>query len=309
MNDINSFLEIVKKAAITTAGQLIWLLGLVFVFGLVLYLLARMTRTTYVKSAGSKLDIIVTGWIGTPVHELGHAAFCLLFGHRITAIKLYDPDPSDGTLGYVCHSYSDTPYQKIGNFFIGIGPILFGSVVLYALLYYLIPNNSAVFSSVNVQGRALAAGGIHGDIAGTMSSLWLTAQHTLSLLFRSDNLSGWKFWVFLYLSMCVASHMELSPPDIKGAWSGLVALVVFLLGLNIALIVLTANGWSHYFGSYWQYLRPENYSAVINKWEGTFGALFVYATIISALNFAVTYLLLSIYNLRKGRGAINPIMN
>ena len=306
MNDINSILEIVKKAAITTAGQLVWLLGLVFVFGFILYLLARMTRTTYSKSVGSKLDIIVTGWIGTPVHELGHAAFCILFGHRITAMKLYDPDPADGTIGYVCHSYSDSPYHKIGNFFIGIGPILFGSVVLYALLYYLIPNNNEVFSSVNVQGKALASG-IHGDIAGTLNALWITAQHTLSLLFRSENIFSWKFWVFLYLSMCVASHMELSPPDIKGACSGLVALVGFFLGLNIAIIVFTANGWYHYFGSFWQYLRPESYSGVINKWEGTFGALFLYATIVSALNFAVTYVVLTIYNLRKGRGAINPI--
>ncbi|HNX57819.1 MAG TPA: hypothetical protein PKK43_01880, partial [Spirochaetota bacterium] len=115
MNDINTLLEIAKKASVTTAGQIIWLLGLVFVFGFILYLLARMTRTTYGKSVGSKLDIIVTGWIGTPVHELGHAAFCLIFGHRITDMKLYDPDPSDGTIGYVCHSYNNSPYQKIGN--------------------------------------------------------------------------------------------------------------------------------------------------------------------------------------------------
>ena len=27
------------------------------------------------------------GWLGTIVHELGHAIFCLIFGHKITAIK------------------------------------------------------------------------------------------------------------------------------------------------------------------------------------------------------------------------------
>jgi hypothetical protein len=120
MNSINTALDFFTKVVITTIGHLVWLLSLIFIFGLLLYLLARFTRTTYVKSAGVKLDIIVTGWFGSPVHEIGHALFCILFRHKIVDIKLYKPDPSDGTLGYVLHTYNqDSRYQKIGNFFIG----------------------------------------------------------------------------------------------------------------------------------------------------------------------------------------------
>ena len=43
MEKVNSLLEFIKLAVLTTAGQLITLLGIFFVFGLLLYLLARFT--------------------------------------------------------------------------------------------------------------------------------------------------------------------------------------------------------------------------------------------------------------------------
>jgi len=82
------------------------------------------------------------GWLGTIVHELGHAIFCIVFGHKITAMKLFDPDPKTGTLGYVEHSYnSANVYQQVGNFFIGIGPILLGTAIIYFLSYLLLGLN------------------------------------------------------------------------------------------------------------------------------------------------------------------------
>ena len=101
MINIDSILEFIGNVVVLTLSQLVWLLGVIFVFGLLLYLFARFTRTAYVKSAGAKFDIIFTGWIGTPIHELGHAAFCVLFRHKITEMKLYNPNPTDNTLGYV----------------------------------------------------------------------------------------------------------------------------------------------------------------------------------------------------------------
>ena len=45
--------------------------------------------------------VLVTAWLGVPCHELGHLAMARLFGHRIVAWRLFDPDPTSGTLGYV----------------------------------------------------------------------------------------------------------------------------------------------------------------------------------------------------------------
>lgn len=154
MVNLNNFLDFLKLLVVTTFSQLIWLLGLFFIFGLILYLFARFTRVTFVKSAGRKLDIFITGWIGTPVHELGHAIFCVLFGHKIKELKLYSPNAADGTLGFVHHAYNPkSTYQKIGNFFIGAGPIIFGSLVIYAISYYLVPDMRAVFSGIESQGE------------------------------------------------------------------------------------------------------------------------------------------------------------
>jgi hypothetical protein len=307
MGELNTFLDFLKQVVITTFSQLIWLLGLLFIFGLILYVFARFTRLTYVKSVGHKMDIIVTGWIGTPVHELGHAVFCILFGHRIVEMKLYTPNSTDGTLGYVNHAYNPrSVYHRIGNFFIGVGPIIFGAVVLYAALYYLVPNKESVFSNIEAQSHTLVAG-VRGDFANSIQTIWATTQLTLSNLFNSANFSDYRFWIFLYLAICVSSHMELSPPDIKGATGGLISLVVFFLFLNLLILGLEATGMSGIFGSLWNYIKIEHHSTFINKWVGLFGALFVFASIISGLNFVVSFLTLSVYNLVKGRGLINPV--
>lgn len=306
MGDINSVLDFLKRVVFTTFSQLIWLLGLLFIFGLILYLFARFTRITYDKSVGQKMDIIFTGWIGTPVHELGHAVFCILFRHKIVEMKLYSPNAEDGTLGYVNHSYNpNSTYQKIGNFFIGVGPIIFGALVLYAAFYYLVPNMSEVFSNIEAQSQTLVKG-VRGDYSGVLAAMWGTTKGTLSSLFKAQNFSDFKFWIFLYLAICVSSHMQLSPPDIKGAKGGLISLIVFFLIINLIILGLEATGVSAHFGNWWNYVKLESYSSGINKWVGMFGALFVFATIISGLNFVVSYIVLSIYNLAKGRGIINP---
>ncbi len=306
MENINSFLDFIKLVFITTFGQLVWLLGLMFVFGLILYVFARFPRITYVKSVGRKLDIVFTGWIGTPVHELGHAVFCAIFGHKITKMRLYTPNSTDGTLGYVNHSYNpNSTYQRIGNFFIGVGPIIFGALALYAALYYLVPGKNVIFSGIESQGRVLVEG-IRGEYAGAVSAVWATTKQTVSNLFNADNFRDYRFWIFLYLAICISSHMQLSPPDIKGAKKGLISIVVLFLVFNLIVLGLEATGISSYFGSWWNYLKLENYAYSINKWVGVLGALLVFASIISGLNFIASFILLNIYNLFRNKGLINP---
>lgn len=306
MGELNSVLEFLKAVAVVTATQLMWILGTLFVFGFILYLLARFTRTTYAKTVGWKLDVVATGWIGTPVHELGHALFCLIFRHKIVEMKLFSPNSTDGTIGYVNHSYDKTSiYQRIGNFFIGVGPIIFGAVVLYAALYYLLPNAKEVMAGIDAQSKVMAHAN-QSSFGAIFDSLKGTAIATLDSLFTWSNFSHLLFWVFLYIAVCISSHMELSPPDIKGALSGLITIVLFFLLVNTIIMLLEVTGVSSHFGHWWSYIKIESYGGVINKYVGMFAALFIFAGIISALNFIFSYVVLNIYSLIKGDGMVNP---
>ena len=306
MGELNSVLEFLKAVAVVTATQLMWILGTLFVFGFILYLLARFTRTTYAKTVGWKLDVVATGWIGTPVHELGHALFCLIFRHKIVEMKLFSPNATDGTIGYVNHSYDKASiYQRIGNFFIGVGPIIFGAVVLYAALYYLLPNAKEVMAGIDAQSKVMAHAN-QSSFGAIFDSLRGTAIATLDSLFTWSNFSHLLFWVFLYVAVCVSSHMELSPPDIKGALSGLITIVLFFFLVNTIIMLLEVTGVSSHFGHWWSYIKIESYGGVINKYVGMFAALFIFAGIISALNFIFSYVVLNIYSLIKGDGMVNP---
>ena len=59
-------------------------------------------------------------------------------------------------------------------------------------------------------------------------------------LLRPSLLSTWRFWVYAYLVFCIGSHITLSPPDVRGASKGFVALVAVLLAFN--LLTLWAGG-------------------------------------------------------------------
>ena len=81
---------------------------------------------------------------GVAVHELSHAFFCIVFRHKITKLVLFSPE-EDGTLGYVNHTYnSRSYYQRIGNFFIGTGPIWGGIFILFFFSKILSQNPTTV---------------------------------------------------------------------------------------------------------------------------------------------------------------------
>ena len=91
---------------------------------------------------GTRISYVVinyiTGWLGTPVHELSHAFFHIIFGHKVTKIDLYSPNDGDDSLGYVEFYYQEKNlYHRIGLFFAGVGPILGGGAVILLLMMFL----------------------------------------------------------------------------------------------------------------------------------------------------------------------------
>lgn len=291
MEILSRVFEFIKNVTIASAAQFIALLAIFFFFGLILYLLARFTRVSFVKSIGVKFDIYITGWLGTPIHELGHALFCIPFGHKITDMKLFSPNTENGTLGYVNHSYNpNNPWHRIGNFFIGFGPILFGSFVIFLLLKYLVPDNSAL---INIPKSHIHDLSSFSGLKNQLIQLFTGGKLILIELFSKQNIQSWQFWIFIYAAMCIASHMELSPPDLKGVWSGIISIFVLLIVINSISLFFNVDVSQHVLS--------------LSRYTNMVSGIFTFSAIMSAMFFSTSLIVLNIYTLIRYRKLFHPI--
>ena len=169
----------------------------------------------------------LTGAIGTPIHELSHALFCLIFAHKITEIKLFQINSADGTLGYVNHSYNKKNiYQRVGNFFIGIAPIIVITALLGLIAWALMPN---VIYKMSAQIGAVSLSNgfefVFGAYFGAMGIFF-------------EAITDYHWWLFILIGSCFALHMNLSKEDINGALVGLIFVLAIFLIADIILFII-----------------------------------------------------------------------
>ena len=168
---------------------------------------------------------IIAGGLGIIVHELSHLIMAIIFGHHINAVSLLriPSNTNDMSLGYVKHTWSPTStYQKVGNAFIGIAPVLGCTLLIYIIMRTL----NAPISLVQNQ---------------------LTTQ-----LLSNGNAPNWNFLIvalLLVISLCFGGF-DLSEADIssgKYAFLGLIGitfimlLLVSFLGFHAALLPFLVN--------------------------------------------------------------------
>ncbi|OGH91004.1 MAG: hypothetical protein A2479_03705 [Candidatus Magasanikbacteria bacterium RIFOXYC2_FULL_39_8] len=245
--------------------QIIGVLGIFFILGFVHSKLQYWTHTNYRRTLGWK-GILWTAWIGTPIHEIGHAFFAKLFRHKITNISIFRPDEASGNLGHVDHLYNPKSlYQRIGNFFIGAAPMIFGSLVLIIFLYFFVPNGKDVFQPL-AENTQTISGLIHAIIS------------SLKNLFSSTNISTWNFWLFLYVSFAISSHMAPSGQDQKGMWKGFAWLVVVAIVINAITLSLGVD--------------ITHYVLKVTQYMGVLIAIFIYALMLSFLHLILSSILL-----------------
>lgn len=157
------------------------------------------------------------GGIGVIIHELSHLMMALLFGHKITQVTLLNvPTPENPTLGSVRHSWNEqNKYQQLGNFFIGLAPIIGCSLTLLGLSYLLVP--------------------------GLLSSLLATFTDTIDIV--DQNLIWWKMILFIIISLnIVCGGFDLSRADLSNAGLGVGLWLLFLLIITLLLSVIVPTG-------------------------------------------------------------------
>jgi len=289
-------------------SQFFWLFGMVMILGIILFFLARFTRKMYALTLGHTAELFTTAWLGTPIHELGHAFFCLIFRHEIKEIKLFSPDASDGTLGFVKHAYnSKSIYQRIGLLFIGVGPVLFGSAVIALSYYFLVSTDMQVLSLANFDFITTESESTwYESIAFHLLGIWQVFASLFEAIFTLHNASTYTFWIFIFITVSVSAHMELSLPDLNSARSGIIALLVFMLFHNFIVLLLESFSVHEMFGGLWNFIQPEYYSHFINRFKSGLNAIMILAILFSALNFVFTYGVLGFYSLLRYKKWPNP---
>jgi hypothetical protein len=282
-------LGFLKDFLLATLGQMTSLFLGIFLFGLLIQFISQMSFKSLANAFGPNGTYVVA-WLGTPVHEFGHALFCLIFNHRIADMKIFSTDKDSGTLGYVYHKWNPkNPYHVVGNFFIGIGPMILGCGVLFGLFYFLIPGSAGVWNTIMTDVSSIE----RGSAAVTYLAIFGdSALSIIKLIFTLENLAAWRFWIFLYLSICVASNIRLSWADIKGSLSAIGCIILPFLILN--LILMLAGHESNTFFPYTASVLGVIYS------------LLILALILALTGFLLIYFFSAVFHWLRYRIILNP---
>ncbi|WP_205144823.1 hypothetical protein [Weissella uvarum] len=205
----------------------VWIMVLVCAMGLPLLgsalisAVAGATDQRIVNRFGNRAQYYFS-FLGIIVHELSHALMALIFRHKIDQIHLVQQVDADNRLGYVSHAWNPKSwYQQLGNFFIGMGPMLGIGLTVVGVTYLVWPQ---LFWALQMD-----------DFRGIWQGVvWW--QYGLGLL--------------VVIQLCLA--LNLSRADWQNIRSGMLSYATFLSVLAIPLYFWlgTANPiWLH-FGHY-----------------------------------------------------------
>jgi hypothetical protein len=217
-------------ALLATVRQVLLILGPVALVTGALRLIERALSSRLASRLGWH-SVLLTAWLGVPVHELSHAGACLLFGHKVRRLRLLSPDSVTGQLGSVDHAWDRRSlYQQVGRFFIGVAPLAGGAVALLLLTLLLGP-------------KPLGWPGLAAD-SGLLESLRAAGRQAIDLgaaLFRPEAARDGLTWLYLYLGLCIGAHMAPSSTDLRGCVPGLLWLLLVVLAANAAASLLGAD--------------------------------------------------------------------
>lgn len=222
-------MQTLLNVLILSVTEIFYLVGVLIAVGILLGWIQSISNKWAYQAFG-KIGILLTGCIGTPIHEAGHAIMCLIFGHKINSIKFLTMSPNTTTLGYVNHSFNKhNLYQASGNFFISLGPLFSGTAAILFFMYLLEP-----YTFGALQGYVIAAPLDSNTIMSLIEWSGSSMVVVYTGIFNSKNVGSPSFWLFLVLAICTASHIALSKEDIKNAISGFTVTLFSIVLINMA---------------------------------------------------------------------------
>lgn len=222
-------------------------ISFLFILGIIslLFTIIGNKNTQYIYWTFGRAGLLITGAIGTIIHELSHLIMCVLFKHTIVEFSLFRPIKSknDNIMGYVNHTCNlKSFYQRLGNFFIGIAPLIGGTIVIIISYKFLLPNdfnkvmyiinnsiknifllNSNVKESINIT-----------EIFNYINELKIIIGTIIFNIKPSMYSINLNYFIFVFITYSVATHMSLSKEDFNNSLSGLIFLIIIFSILNIS---------------------------------------------------------------------------
>jgi len=224
------------KEIITNNGLVLLItLGLPELFTWLLSLTNRHTKVNLATRFGINSQVYI-GFLGIMIHELSHLLIALLFRHQISSFRLVkrphlqveDRAEPDLALGYVRHTWNRrSPYQLIGNLFIGMAPIFGCTAVLLGLDQLLAPGLAkAIFALADT------------PTAPDWSASWQALTST--------PFSWWQGLLLLILTITiVVGGLELSSADYQNQAIGLYSMIALLILITTIFTLLGITSWIH----------------------------------------------------------------
>lgn len=282
-----SMIDIFLSASKNTIIHIILIFGLTGIITLLLFLLQRMICIALNKTTGWK-GVYITAWIGTPVHEFSHALFCIVFGHKIQEVAFFKPDKASGVLGYVSHNYNTKSiYQSVGNFFIGIAPLLIGSLILFLLFDTFFPDQAAKTMKSNIDINNLNA-----SFTAVFKEFYAGIVANFSVLRSTLLKPGLLSIAILYLMTSISAHIAPSHVDLKNALPGFGLLIGLIFIFNLVSGFLNFN--------------PGLLLSHITTFLGKLHSILIFGLALTIFSFILIYIPLAIYYLLKNKRILNP---
>jgi hypothetical protein len=217
---------------ISTASQLLLIFLPIVLSIAILSPITKGNHLLLVRCFGYKAYVVLVS-LSTILHEASHAVMCIIFNHQITQFKPFPVERKTGGTGYVSHRWnSRSTYQSIGNFFIGIAPMITG----YAIIYL---SASLLFG---YQGLRQYPGSVH--------SFFATLVQGIKSLPRPECLVDIRFYVFITVAIFIGNSITPSWSDMKNSAMGIIALALILFISNAAIHMTKVGAGSYIrFGS------------------------------------------------------------